>query len=222
MTRAVAFLHGVYRRRDLPFYRALCRGRLTIAVDGGYRFFRMAGLFPDILLGDFDSLKRLPANLPPRTRVLRFPSRKDKTDAHLAIECCRERGLGAIDLVMPGLGEIDHALGVVFLLGLRDRPAARSGRADIRMVSPQCEIRLVADSRITYRRRGGDLVSVLPLSARIRLTTEGTEYDVTEAWLQFGDTRGLRNRIVRARATVAVRGQALVVRRFSGGLAARP
>lgn len=214
MKRAVAFLHGVYRRRDLPFYEKLCRGRLTLAVDGGYSFFRKTALTPDVLIGDFDSLRRLPKDLPSTTKVLRFPPQKDKTDTHLAIDYCLEHGVSDIDLAMPGCGDMDHALGSILLLGLASLHSARFGQPKVRVVNRHYEVRLASDSDITFRRCRGDILSVLPLSDRVLLTTHGTEYDVTEAPVQFGESRGLRNRIIKATASVHVKGKALVIHRF--------
>lgn len=217
MKRAVAFLHGVYRRRDLPFFIELCKGRTTLAVDGGYSFFRKAGIVPDVLIGDFDSLRRMPRSLPDTTTVLRFPAQKDKTDAHLAIDYCLEQGATEIDMVMPECGDMDHALGSILLLGLADLTTARLSRPMIRVVSRSYEVRLVADGKTVFSHCAGDVVSVLPLSDRIVLTCRGTEYDVDGAKLRFGDSRGLRNRIVRARAVMGIMGKALVVHQFIKG-----
>ncbi len=212
--RAVAFLHGQYRDSDLPFYRELCRGGRTIAVDGGYGFFRKAGMVPDVLIGDFDSLKRMP-KLPKATQILRYPQHKDKTDAHLAIDYCLEQGVGKIDLVMPACGDIDHALGSILLLGLAG--LVKGPRPEVRVVNPGYEVRLVADGQTVFSACAGDTVSVLPLSSRILLTCSGMEYAARRVWLRLGETRGLRNRVTRPRATVAVKGKALAIHLFDGG-----
>jgi hypothetical protein len=53
--RAVVFVNGEYE--DDGFYRRRFAGAdLTIAADGGARFLLRAGLLPDVLVGDFDSL----------------------------------------------------------------------------------------------------------------------------------------------------------------------
>ncbi len=54
----------------------------VIAADGGWLACEKAGVKPQLLLGDFDSLKDVPAF----TSVERFPVEKDDTDMMLAIK----------------------------------------------------------------------------------------------------------------------------------------
>ena len=214
MKKVVAYLQGTYPKKDLPFYTSLTRGRTTIAVDGGYRFFKAAGLMPDFLIGDFDSVPRLPRDIAEQTTVMEFPPAKDMTDAHLAVDYCLREGATDIDIVMPGYGDIDHALGSVLLLGLGQLKSTESGGPKIRVINPAYEIRLVADASTTFRNCKGDRLSVLPLSASIRLSLTGTAYNVKNVKIRIGETRGLRNEITAARATVTISGRALVVHLF--------
>ena len=57
-------------------------GDYVIAADGGWHACRDAGVMPDLLLGDFDSL----ADLPSGVAVERYPVEKDDTDMMLAIK----------------------------------------------------------------------------------------------------------------------------------------
>ncbi len=214
MKRIIGFLHGTYRTADIAYYHKFVSGATTMAVDGGYSFFRKARLYPDILIGDFDSLKRMPRDLPDSTEIIRHPSRKDKTDAHLALDLAVKRGFRQIDLVMPDCGEIDHFLGTVLLLGLDSLSAVRTPRA-VRLLSRDYEVRLVHNGSTIITDAAGDIVSVVPLSRSIRLSCTGTDYDVGGARLKFGDSRGLRNRITARRATFRLEGKALVIHRLA-------
>ena len=212
MKDAIIFLHGTYRTADLPFYKKLCRAKLKVAADGGYAFFRKAGLTPDILIGDFDSLRRIPRNLPRRTKVLSFPERKNKTDSHLALDYCLDRGLRNIDIVSPNTTEIDHFLGNVMLLSHAHEAKTRAGR--VRLINRRYEIELIENDSRTFTNGVGDTVSVLPLSKTIRLTCRGTNYDVTDTGIGLGHSMGLRNRLARKRAVITVAGRALLIHRF--------
>ena len=104
-----------------------------MAADGGGRFLAAAGVVPDALVGDFDSLDEAAVAAAGRrgARVVRHPVRKDQTDGELAVdEALRE---GADELVLAGaLGALDHVLGHLALLGRvegrgRRRASSRRG-----------------------------------------------------------------------------------------------
>ena len=213
MRKAVLFLNGRYRAQDIPTYRKLARGRFKVAVDGGYLFFGRSGLVPDLLIGDFDSLKKLPGKLPTKTRVVRFPSDKDKTDTELALDYCLDQGITQIDLVQPSLGDADHFLANLFLLTRASRLIGRK-KVSLRLVGPGYEVFLVSDGRIGFRRAGGSVVSVVPVSGAITLTCRGTAFNVTRAGIARGRTRATRNRIMAVDAWFEVAGKAFVIRHF--------
>jgi len=55
------------------------KGSLILAADGGYDSLKKAGYVPDIIVGDMDSIKKIPKNIP----RLVFPKRKNDTDISL-------------------------------------------------------------------------------------------------------------------------------------------
>jgi len=213
MCKAILFLAGRYHARDFQFYRKLARGCFKVAVDGGYRFFERSGLVSDLLIGDFDSLKKLPRQLSQKTRVARFPVDKDKTDTELALDYCLDHGISKIDLVQPSLGDPDHFLANLFLLSRASR-RSRPGTPQLRLVGPDYEALLLSDSRVSFCRAQGSVVSVIPVSASITLTCRGTAFDVTRAKIARGQTRSTRNRITAATASFEIAGKAFVIRHF--------
>jgi thiamine pyrophosphokinase len=209
---AVIFTSGRYRAADFSFYRLLCENRFGVAADGGFLFFKKANVRCDLVVGDFDSLKRVPTDV----ATLVFDKRKDKTDTQLALEHCLKNGYTRIDIVDPSIGEPDHFLGNLMLLTLA---LIKKAGAAVRLVSPECEIVLIEDSSVTFEDCAGDRISVIPLGSRIRLSCNGTAYDIENAPISRGSTHGLRNEIVKSKAEVGVLGSALVVhsRAASGG-----
>jgi thiamine pyrophosphokinase len=213
MPAFVLYLHGPYRESDLPFYKSLARGKTRIAVDGGLNFFIRSGVRPDVIVGDFDSLRRDPHKMFPTARVLRFPSEKDKTDTQLAVEYAVAGGADAIDIVQPFLGEADHFAGNLMLLAalvsLRNKRGIR-----FRVMNPAYEIVFLNSGTRTIVGKKGETISVVPLSATIRLTCSGTRYSARRLLVRRGETVGLRNQMTAARATVTVEGQAFVFHQF--------
>lgn len=212
MKEAVIFTSGRYRAADFPFYRLLCKERFSVAADAGFLFFKRAHVRCDLVVGDFDSLKRVPKDV----ELLAFDKHKDKTDTQLALEHCLNKGYTRIDIVDPSIGESDHFLGNLMLLTLS---SIKKAGAAVRLVSPVCEIVLVEDSSVRFDSCVGDRVSVIPLGSRIRLSCSGTAYDIEKALILRGNTRGLRNEIVKSRAEISVSGSAFVVhsRTVAGG-----
>ena len=81
-------------------------GDYIIAADGGYLHCQKAGLVPDLLLGDFDSLK----DLPPAKEIRRFPVDKDDTDSMLALKLGLDMGFRTFHLYGGAGGRPDHTL----------------------------------------------------------------------------------------------------------------
>ena len=107
-----------------PFYGlpvAPAPGDYVIAADGGYLHCREAGLVPDLLLGDFDSLDALPGD----TDMERFPVDKDDTDSMLAMKLGLEKGYRTFHLYGGTGGRMDHTLANLQGLAYLARQGAR-------------------------------------------------------------------------------------------------
>jgi len=88
-------------------------GVLLAAADSGLALAEAAGLRPDWVLGDMDSLddsQRL-EKYPP-DRVLSYPPDKDFSDTELALNLLREKGCDEIWLAGGGGGRTDHLLAI--------------------------------------------------------------------------------------------------------------
>lgn len=109
---------------------ALARGReaLVIAADGGLRHLEAQGLTADLIVGDFDSLGRVPEG----DNILRHPVEKDDTDMLLAVRTGLDRGY-RIFVLYGGLGgRLDHTyanLQVLNFLASRGASGRLLGRA---------------------------------------------------------------------------------------------
>ena len=97
---------------------ALCRllaeeADIVAAADSGLEAAEKAGLKPDWIVGDMDSLdsqKRLEKY--PAAIVRRFPEAKDFTDTELALELLWEKGCSEICIAGGGGGRLDHLLAI--------------------------------------------------------------------------------------------------------------
>jgi thiamine pyrophosphokinase len=214
MKDCVLFLSGRYQQTHLDYYRSLCRGRFKVAVDGGHRFFALTGIVPDLLIGDFDSLKGLPQKVSRRTQVMAYPVEKDRTDCHLALDYCLEHRARRIDIVQPNVGEPDHFTANLMLLTRSAANAVKGYQPEIRLVNYAGEFRYLRNEMVTVKRAQGDTVSVIPLSPAIRYTCKGTAFDITKLRVVRGETVSSRNRILKPSASFAVSGEAWLFRNY--------
>jgi thiamine pyrophosphokinase len=215
MKQYILFLHGQYRAGDLDFYKSRCRGKHLVAVDGGYSFFKKVGLAPHILIGDFDSLARIPRDLSKKTKVIKHPAHKDKTDAELAIDYCIADGAEQIEMIQPSFGEPDQFVGNLMLLAQYAERCKNPGYVCLSIVNRTYQAFAMHGGRYRVKGKPGDMVSVVPLSDQITLSWTGTTYDVANARISRGESRSLRNSLAGAVAQVRVTGLALLIHQLS-------
>ena len=183
----------------------------VIAVDGGGAVCRDAGVLPDVLLGDFDSLGEDVVDEFSGTgvEVVRFSSEKDATDLELAILHGVSRGVTEIVVTAATSGRLDHTLGVV---------AALTAACDLkpRIVEPDMDLWLMADrgrSALTLDADVGAIVSLMPWAGAAEVSIRGVRWPLDHRWLAPDVTLGISNVIAEpggAHVTVH-RGVALVL-----------
>ncbi len=210
----ILFLNGTYKTKDLPFYKKLCSGKITIAVDRGYKCFQKTKTFPDILLGDFDSLGSIPKKLPPKTTLLEYPENKNLTDGHIALKYCLKKRAKNIDIVQPDVGEVDHFLGNFFLLTLNEITAIKSYKPCIRIINIDYEVLLVYNNTTRFNGCQNDTISIIPLSSRVVLSCKGLAYNTDKLTIKRGDSRSLRNQIISKKAVIKIQGKGLIYHKF--------
>jgi thiamine pyrophosphokinase len=210
----VIFLNGAPDSE--PLIQAVAMGAgLIVAADGGARYALAAGIVPDLIVGDMDSLgEDLAREAEQRGASLqRHPARKDKMDGHLAVLAARGWGATAADFLCAAGGKpgavfaVPHILLAAERIGLRSTVSADWGRMFV----------LEAGSRIVEG-TAGDSVSIFPLSGPATgVTLEGMTYPLTNASLEPGDTLGFHNELVGQKAEVSVVSGALLVLQEGGG-----
>lgn len=176
-------------------------GSLVIAADGGLAHLERRGLAPDLIVGDFDSLGRVPAG----ANVIRHPVEKDDTDMMLAVRTGLDRGCRRF-LLYGGLGgRLDHAYANLQTLGwLADHggqgwllggglaaSAVRNGRLDfapgrrgtVSVFCPNGEARGVDLTGLYYPLRDAVLTSGFPLGVSNQFTGQAASVSVREGTL---------------------------------------
>jgi thiamine pyrophosphokinase len=89
------------------------QGKTCIAAaDSGLALAEAAGLKPDWIIGDMDSLNHDRLCHYPMEKIIRYPVDKNYTDTELALALLREKGCGEIWIIGGGGGRIDHLFGI--------------------------------------------------------------------------------------------------------------
>ena len=175
---------------------------LVIAVDGGGRVCLEAGVMPDIVLGDFDSLS--PDDLGRLSElgasIMRFPAEKDASDLELALLEARRAGAGSVVVTAAMSGRLDHTLVALGVL---------SGAADLKphVVEPDLEAWVLsATGRSALQLAGtGATFSVIPLGGPAVVSVTGAAWELSDHPLEPSASLGLSNRVsAQGQASVSV------------------
>lgn len=183
-----------------------------ICADGGANYAILSGRMPNLLVGDLDSI--LPENLVQcKTAgcvIEQYPCEKDETDLELALSRAEEQAFlaGEQDIWLYGATgkRIDHFLGnVALMLGY-----AQKGYR-VRLVDPDHEMWVLRDCERIRGLKGQEL-SLIPLSEKAVVTTEGLYYPLHRGVLPQASPRGISNVFLGEEAVIEVHeGWVLVV-----------
>jgi thiamine pyrophosphokinase len=184
--------------RPLP---PLPTGRV-IAADGGLTRCIAAGIRPDVVIGDLDSVdpEVLADYKSTGGLVHQFPTDKNATDLELALDLA-DPGCTLIVVGGDGSDRFDHLLGELAHLASRARKFS-----SVTVHYPPSVIHLVRPGHaLNVDAPVGSIVSLIPLSTRTRrVTTSGLRWPLQEEDLMFGSTRGLSNEFAEPHATITI------------------
>ncbi|MCL2214239.1 MAG: thiamine diphosphokinase [Treponema sp.] len=86
---------------------------LFFAADSGFDAAQRAGIKPNLIVGDMDSLKAISSLDSCQVQnIIRYPHDKDFTDTELAFSAAVEKGCERIWIIGGGGGRIDHLFGI--------------------------------------------------------------------------------------------------------------
>ena len=185
------------------------RADLVVAADGGARYALDAGVIPDLVVGDMDSLgEDLAREVERRGASLeRHLVRKDKMDGHLAVLAARERGATVADLLCAAGGRFGALFAVPHILLAAERIGLRST-----VVADWGRMFVIETGSLTMEGVPRDSVSIFPLSGQATgVTLEGLAYPLEDARLEPGDTLGFHNELISREGRVSVREGALLI-----------
>lgn len=183
---------------------SLCDGDMIIAADGGYDSLVRRGYVPNVIVGDFDSLK---SDLPEGVRTIRHPKEKDETDMFLAYaEGVR---LGYTEFVMLGAtgGRLDHTYANLSLL-LR----AKEQGHNVTVIDGGGIIICLKNESVTLAGNAGAVFSVFAMGGAAHgVCISGAKYEVSDVTITPDFPIGVSNEFVEGDAKISVSDGALLV-----------
>lgn len=186
--------------------KSLCTSDdFIVCADSGYSFAKKAGLTPNLIIGDFDSLKE---ELPQNTEVVKLNTHKDDTDTeHCVMECIRR---GYKDFLLLGSigGRTDHTFAniatLAFLSEYNYNGIARNNGE---------EIRILKEGSYEMNNKKCLIFSVFPYGCEsVNVTYKGAEYMLNNKTLTYNVSRGISNVFVDDEAEITInRGRAILL-----------
>ena len=168
-------------------------GAFVIAADSGLDHALEAGLRPDLVVGDLDSVS--PAGVAwareHRVPIEVHPTDKDLTDTQIALEAASVRQYDHVLLLSGGGDRLDHSIGAIVALG---HPSLGTCRAVRAIWGTARNHVLHAPGYWEIPIETGATFSLLALhGASERITLAGARWPLADATLEPASTRGISN-----------------------------
>jgi len=188
--------------KDLNWLRKIGREfDFILCADGGCNYCIEAGILPDLVIGDLDSILPKTLNVIHKSKVpiKKFPTKKNATDTELALEFLMNKGIKDITLVGVLGSRIDHSLANILLLKKLQDKGVKG-----KIIDENNTIYLV-DEELILDKKEGFYVSIIPLIKEgINISLKGFEYELNESYIEFGSTLGISNNIVSEKGYIKV------------------
>lgn len=179
-----------------------------VCADAGAAHLKSMGVFPDVLIGDFDSLD--PEDLDffkhHRVELAPHPPDKDATDTELAAMWAFEQNADEIIFLGASGSRLDHTLANIMLL-----KKMADFHIKARIIDDHNCVYLVRD-RLTLSGSPGEFLSLIPLTEKVSgITLEGLEFPLQNAQMEMGSSLGISNRFAATEAVISIRQGILIV-----------
>jgi|AGTN01.1.fsa_nt_gi thiamine pyrophosphokinase len=170
-------------------------GDFIICADAGY--LNRGKRIPDVLIGDFDSLKIIPEGI----KIIRHEPEKNMTDGELALRYANESGFKKAIFYSALGGREDHLLGNFALLAL-----AKKLGTDAEIKGSGVRI-FYSEGRAEIEGKIGDTVSIIPFGGpAVVRSSRRLFYPLENLTLEPVSSRGISNLLTAEKAEVEIDG----------------
>jgi thiamine pyrophosphokinase len=177
----------------------LSEAKFIVAADSGLHHAVTLGVSPDVIVGDFDSVRPEVLGLFSEVPKKTYSKHKDLLDLEIALGVVLEQGAQSISVIGALGGRFDQSLAALFI-------AARFKREgiDISLHGQQDVYFLRGPESQRYALPVGQRFSVLSLSDRTLVSLVNAAYPLNEFGLEYGVGLGVSNEVKSSPLTVNV------------------
>lgn len=186
---AIIILNGEIPNKKI-IIKYINNGDHIIAADGGGNYLKSAGILPDIIIGDMDSLSESSVRYFTKRKVkIRKITEQETTDFEKCLLYCRKKNFKEI-IVFGSLSlRPDHTLNNFSIL------KRYSDKFNVKLISEEFEILLVK-KKIDFSYKKGEIISLLALPRATGIKTKGLKYELNNEKLELGIREGSSNEAV--------------------------
>ncbi|MCF7920888.1 MAG: thiamine diphosphokinase [Candidatus Cloacimonetes bacterium] len=180
---------------------------LVIAADGGSAICRELGILPDIIVGDFDSLKSITADIFPDSEIIEVID-QEHSDLEKALDVAISYEPECVHIMAASGLRGDHYLANILLLNNLEL-SGRTFKSEIYLYDNWGRMSLLEPGRHKFHNRKGQTVSFFSLGTLSKLTLKGFQYNLEDAFSK-GNFTGLSNVIEEDECLLEFRGSKML------------
>lgn len=174
-----------------------------IAADGGANRASEAGIRPDVVVGDFDSMDNALRQTWPDTEFVHRPSQY-ATDFEKALQLAIERGAESAQIVGISGGRFDHQITNLNVMQRFSKQMA------LTCIDSDGYGHFVHD-RLTFQTVPGQQISLAAFQKATGITTSGLKFALSNGILEWGKNDGQSNEALASEVTIELKSGTLFV-----------
>lgn len=201
MREKICFIAGAGENYRNTFH--VNENDMVIAADNGYAYLREMGVKPNVVIGDFDSLKEVPVG----ENIIKLSPNKDETDMLAAIKVGLQAGYELFHIYGGMGGRTDHTIANIQCLAMLAHRSCQGymfGDGEIMTV--------IANRSISFSSDAKGYVSVFSLVPESRgVFEEGLKFPLKNYILNSENPMGVSNEFVGLNSVITVENGTLLI-----------
>ncbi|WP_028828492.1 thiamine diphosphokinase [Proteocatella sphenisci] len=182
--------------------------KIIVCADGASNRLQGAGIIPDYILGDLDSIntETLEYFKEKQVQFIKFNPEKDFSDTHICIDFLIDRGYKEIDLYGALGGRWDHSLANFGMLYY-----AYEKGISLKLVDRYDRAFVCGRGECISKKRENQHFSIFAVFEDAQVSLEGVKYPLKDYNLKRGESIGLSNEYIKDCYVEIKKGSAIII-----------